>query len=145
MRMQAAREHRLAALGDAMRHQHRLGGAGRAVIHGGVRHIHAGERRHLRLELEQVLQRPLRDLRLVGRVARQELRALDQMIDGRRNMVLVGACADEERHRGGRYVLCRHPRHDALDLELALAARQIERRLEQRVLAGCPRTGRPRD
>jgi hypothetical protein len=33
MRMQAAGEHRLAALGDAVRHQHGFAGSGRAVIH----------------------------------------------------------------------------------------------------------------
>jgi hypothetical protein len=55
----------------------------------------------LRLELEEILQRTLRDLGLIRRVARQELRALNQVIDGCRHMMLVGARADEERHRRG--------------------------------------------
>jgi hypothetical protein len=42
------------------------------------------------------LQRALRDFRLIGRVAGQELRTLDQMIHRRRDMVLVGARAAEE-------------------------------------------------
>ena len=139
VRMQPAREHRLAALGDAVRHQHRLGGAGRAVVHRGVRHLHAGERRDLGLELEQILQRALRDLGLVGRVAGQELGALDQVVDARRHVVLVGAGADEERHRRRPATfLRRHAAEDALDLELALAARQIERRRR----GACPRARR---
>ena len=111
VRMQAAGEHRLAAPGDAVRHQHGLGAGGRAVVHRGVRHLHAGEQRHLGLELEQVLQRALGDLRLIGRVGGEELAALDQVIDGRRHVVAVGAGADEERHRAGRDdVLRRHRR-----------------------------------
>jgi hypothetical protein len=131
MRMQAAREHGLAAPGDAMGHQDRLGGAGRAVIHGGVGDLHLGERRDLRLELEQILQRALRDFRLVGRVACQEFRALDQVIHGRGNMVLVGARTHEERHGRGRDVAAGHAAQDALDLELALGAGQIEWRGQQ--------------
>jgi hypothetical protein len=37
-------KHRLLAPGQAMGHQHRLAAAGRAVIHGGVGHLHAGQR-----------------------------------------------------------------------------------------------------
>ena len=59
----------------------------------------AGEVGDLGLELEQVLQRALGDLRLIGRVGGQELGALDEVIDARRHMVAVGAGADEERHR----------------------------------------------
>jgi hypothetical protein len=41
----------------------------------------AEQPRDLRLELEQHLQRALRDFRLIGRVGGQELAALDQVID----------------------------------------------------------------
>ena len=99
---------------------------GRAVVHGGVGDLHAGQVRDLRLELEQVLQRALRDLRLIGRVGGQELGALDQVIDARRDVVAVGAGADEERHRAGGDVPRRHRAEDALDLDLALGRRQIE-------------------
>jgi hypothetical protein len=68
VRMQIAGEHRLAPPGDAVRHQHGLGGGGRAVIHGGIRHLHAGQHGHLGLEFEQVLQRALGDFRLIRRV-----------------------------------------------------------------------------
>ena len=105
MRMQAAGEHRLLAPRDAMRHQHRLAAGGRAVVHRGVGDLHAGQQRDLGLELEQHLQRALRDLRLIGRVAGQELAALDQMIDGRRDVMAIGAGAEEERDRAGGDVL----------------------------------------
>ena len=133
MGMQPAREDSLAAARDAMGHQHGLAAAGRAVVHGGVRNFHAGEVGHLRLELEQHLQRALRDFRLVGRVARQKFRALDEMVDARGHMVPVSPCADEERRGASRDVARGHAREHALDVEFALAARQIERRLQQLV------------
>lgn len=135
VRMEARRQQRLRAAGDAARHEDRLHASGRAVIHRGVRHIHAGEARDLRLELEQVLQRALRDLGLIGRVAGQELAALDQVIDAGRHMVLVGAAAEEERHVRGGEVLPRHGGERALDLHLA----QVERQALDR--AGEPRGG----
>ena len=101
LRMQAAGEHRLPPPGQAVGHQHGLGGRGRAVIHGGVGDLHAGQVRDLGLELEQVLQRALRNLGLVGRVGGEELGALDQVIDARRHVMAIGAGADEERHGAG--------------------------------------------
>ncbi len=97
LRMQAAGEHRLFAPRQAMRHQHRLAAGGRAVVHRGVGDLHAGQRRDLGLKLEQDLQRALRDFRLIGRVAGQKFRALDQMIDGRGDVVAIGARAEKER------------------------------------------------
>ena len=124
MRVQTAGNDRLAAPGHPPRHQHSLTGRRRAVIHGGVGHLHAGQPAHLGLELEQNLQRALADLGLVRRVGGQELRALDQVIDARRHMVLVGAGADEERHRARGHVLVRQPREMPLDLEFALVRAQ---------------------
>ena len=106
---------------QAMRHQHRFAAGGRAVVHRGVGDLHAGERGDLGLELEQHLQRALRDLRLIGRVARQEFRALDQMIDAGRHMMAIGAGADEERHRARRDIARGERAERALDLDLALA------------------------
>ena len=51
---------------------------------------------------------PLRDFRLIGRVAGQELRALDEMIDARRDVAPIGAGAEKERHRPGRDAAARH-------------------------------------
>ena len=124
LRMQAARDQRLVAAGDAVGHQDGLGGAGRAVVHRGVGDLHAGEQRHLGLELEQVLQRALRDLRLIRRVRGQELAALDHVVDGRRHMMAVGAGADEERRARGRQVPGREALEGTLDFELALVIGQ---------------------
>ena len=96
VRMQAGREHRLFPPRHARRHEHRFRAGRRAVVHGGVGDLHAGEHRDLGLKLEQGLQRALRDLRLVRRVRGQEFRALNEMVDGRRNVVAVGAGAAEE-------------------------------------------------
>jgi hypothetical protein len=127
VRVQVAGQHRLVPPGDAVRHQHGLRRRGRAVVHRGVRHLEPRQRRHLRLELEQVLQRALGDLRLIGRVGGQELRALDQVIDGRRHVVLVGAGADEEGHRPRRDILRSEPSQLPLDLHLPLCLRQVDR------------------
>ncbi len=94
----------------------------------------AGQHRHLGLELEQVLQRALGDLRLIGRVGGEELRALDQVIDARRHVMLVGAGADEERHRSGRRVLRSELAQHPLDLHLALGCGQLDEALEPLVL-----------
>ena len=99
MRMQVSRQHRLAPLGDPVRHQHRLGRRGRAVIHRGIGHFHAGQHGDLSLKLEQCLQRALGDLGLIGRIGSKKLGALNQVVDARRNVMPIGAAADEERHR----------------------------------------------
>ena len=119
MRVQPAREDRLAAPGDPPRHHDRLPAGGRAVIHRGVGDLAAIEPRDLGLELEQGLERALGDLGLVGRVAGQELAALDQMIDAGRNMVAIGAAAEEEGHVAGDHVGARQRAELALDVELA--------------------------
>src|SRR5262249_7263731 len=88
--------------------------------------------RDLGLELEQHLQRALRDLRLVGRVRGQELTALDQVIDRRRHVMAIDAGADEARNRARDDVLGGHGGERALDLELALGLREIEQAVEAR-------------
>ena len=70
-----------------------------AVIERGIGHLHAGQQRHLALELEQHLQRALAHLRLVRRVGGQELAAHQQLIDAGRDVVAIGAGAEEARHR----------------------------------------------
>jgi hypothetical protein len=88
--MQVARDHRRMLPGDADRHHHGLGRAGRAVIHRGIRQVHAGEFRDHRLELEDGLQRALRKLGLVGRVGGQEFAALHQRVDDHGPVMEVG-------------------------------------------------------
>ena len=129
LRMQPAGNHRAVASRQAMGHQHRLAARGRAVVHRGVRDLHSGQRGHLGLELEQDLQRALRDFRLIGRVAGQEFGTLDEMIDGRRNVPPIGARAEKKRNRSGGDAAIGDRRHRALDRHLALRERHVEKTL----------------
>ncbi len=132
MRMEPARQHGAAAARDAVRHHHRFAGGGRPVVHRGVGDIHAGQQRHLGLELEQILQRALRHLRLVRRVGSEEFAALDQVVDRGWDVVTIGAGAEEAGARPGAEILRRQSRHVALHFQLALERRQIDRRLQPR-------------
>ena len=84
-----------AAVGNAHSHGYRFGGAGRAVVHGGVGDLHAGELADHRLELEDGLQGTLRNLRLVGSVGGEELAPLHQRIDNDRPVVAISAGAEK--------------------------------------------------
>ncbi len=107
MGMEARGEHRLAAAGDPPGHSDRFPAGGRAVVHRGVGDVAAVEPGDLGLELEQGLESALGDLGLVGRVAGQELAALDEMVDRRRDVVPIGAAAEEEGHVAGDQILPR--------------------------------------
>ena len=87
--MHRARDDSLVASGDAHGHHHGLSRAGRTVVHRRVGDLHAGEFADHRLELEHRLQRTLRDLRLVRRVAGQKLAALDERVDDDRPIVAI--------------------------------------------------------
>ncbi len=132
--MEAPGKHRLPPTGDAVCHHHRFGRGTAAVVHGGVRHLHAGDERHLGLKLEEILQRALRHLGLIGRVGGEELAALDEMVDARRDVVAVGAGAEKGRHGGSPHIAAGEGLEGALDLELAHVGRQRRRRLEQHLL-----------
>ena len=95
LRVHAARHHRSVPSGHARRHHHRLGRGGRAVVHGGVRHLHAGQLADHGLKFEDGLQGALRHLRLVRRVGGEELAARDQRVDQHRAVVVVRAGAQE--------------------------------------------------
>ena len=120
----------------------RLPAGGRAVVHRGVGDLAAVEPRDLGLELEQGLERALGDLGLVGRVAGQELAALDEMIDAGRNMVAIGAAAEEEGHVAGGDIAPRQRAELALDAELA---GMIGQALDRRRRAAPPRARRRTD
>ena len=124
MRMQAAGQHGLAAPGHPVCHHHGFGAGRGPVVKRGVRHVHAGDQRHLGLELEQVLQRALGDFRLIRRVRGQELAALDQVIDRGRDMMAIGPGPQEARHAAGGNVLRGHRRDRPLDFHLAGMGRQ---------------------
>ena len=78
-------------LGEVARRGDRRG----ALVDRGVGDRQAGQLGDRGLVLEHHLQPALGDLRLVGRVGRQELRALDQHVDQRGDVVVVHARAEE--------------------------------------------------
>ncbi len=119
MRVEAGREDRLGPPRDPPRHSDRFPAGGRPVVHRRIGDLAAVQPRDLGLEFEQHLQRALRDLGLVGRVAGQELAALDDMVGARRDMVAIGAAAEEERHLARDQVLARQSGQLALDRKLA--------------------------
>ncbi len=127
MRMDAARQDGFFSTGDTVRHHHRLGAGGGAVIKRSVGDLHPGQQGHLGLELEQVLQRSLRHLGLIRGIGGQELAALDQMVDRGGDVMAIGAAADEKRRRAGSDIPRRQAGDHPLDLDLALRQRQIER------------------
>ena len=135
MRVHARGDDRLVPARDAVRHQDRFPHRGRAVVHRRVRDFAAEQARDLRLELEHHLQRALRDLGLVGRVAGQELAALDDVVDARRDVMLVGAAAEEEGHVARDHVLARKRRHVPFDRHLGGVHRQaLDRPRQPRAL-----------
>ena len=71
--MEVARDENLAAPGLDVRHHGRFRDGGRAVVQGGVGHVHAGQLSDQCLVLEDRLQRPLARFRLIGRVRGVEL------------------------------------------------------------------------
>ena len=75
--------------------KHGFGEAGAAVVDRRVRHVHAGQRGHHRLEFVDQLQRALARLGLVRRVRGEEFAALRDVPDRGRNVVVVAAGAEE--------------------------------------------------
>ena len=133
MRVQARRIRCLGPPRDPPRHADRFPAGGRAVVHRGIGDLAAVQPRDLGLELEQHLQRALRDLRLVGRVAGQKLAALDDVVDARRHMVAIGAAAEEERHLAGDEVLAGQRRQLPLDRQFGrMVGQALDAVLESR-------------
>ncbi len=95
VRVQAARDDEALALGRRHRQVAGRGDRGGPLVEAGVGDRQAGQLRHRGLELEHHLQAALGDLRLVGRVGREELGALGDRVDDRRHVVVVHPGADE--------------------------------------------------
>ena len=104
LRVHGTRDDRGVAARHAHSHHDGFGSAGGAFIHAGIGDLHAREFADHRLELEHGLQRTLRNLRLVGRVAGQELAALHEGVDDDGLVVLVNSGA-EKAGVAGRVVL----------------------------------------
>ena len=127
LRVQRARQHDARPFRlDAQRHEHRLRGRRRAVVHAGVGHLHPEQHRDQRLKLEDRLQRPLAHLGLVRRVGGVELGPLQDLVDHRRHEVRVGAGAEEAVLLRGR-VACRQRFEPRPHLLLGEPGRQVDR------------------
>ena len=83
------------AAGRVLRDVARVRGHGLAVVAGRVRDVHPGQLADRGLVLEDGLEHALAHLRLVRRVRREELAALQDRVDHRRHVVVVDACAEE--------------------------------------------------
>ncbi len=122
------REHRArAAAREPLGHQQRLDERGGALVERRVGDFQPGQQADVRLELEDRLQRPLRDLGLVRRVRRQPLGPVEHLVGDRRDVVVVEPGAQEERRVAGVGVLRRHPADEAADLDLGHRRRQVRR------------------
>ncbi len=98
------------ALRQPLGHQQRLDERRRSLVERRVRHLEARQQADVRLELEDRLEGPLGDLRLVRRVGGQPLRAVEHLVRDRGHVVVVDAAAQEERRVAGIGVACRRCR-----------------------------------
>ncbi len=87
----------LSRSGEPHRHHGRFRHRGRAVVHGCVGHVHAGQLADHGLKFEDRGERALRDFGLVGRVGSQKLAARDHRIHQHRPVVVVNARAQKGR------------------------------------------------
>ena len=109
----------------AHRHQAGLGHGAGAVVHRGVRHLHARERRDHRLVFINRLQRALTGFRLIGGIGAVELAARDDRPDGRRNMMFVRTGTNKIERQT---ILVRALLHQLHDLQLVHAFRDALQR-----------------
>ncbi len=138
-------EARALLLAHALAQRHRLGGSGRLVQHRRVGDRHSGEIAHHRLEIDERLEAPLRDLRLVRRIGGVPRRVLEDVAqDDAGRVRSVVALADE----GAQHAILRGDRRELLE-RLVLAHRRgqregrgtADRRRNERVDQRGPRSG----
>ena len=121
VRVDAARDDEAAAPGRPHRQVAGRGDRGWALVEAGVGDRQPGQLRHRGLELEHHLETALRYLRLVGRVRSEELGALGDRVDDRRDVVVVHPGADEADLRLGIGVAGGERREPLVDVGLALS------------------------
>src|SRR5215475_1895625 len=76
-------------------HHYSFRSGGRAIVHGGIRYLHAGKLADHGLKFKDGLQRALRNLRLVRRVGRKKLAARNERVNDDWAIVIVGASAEK--------------------------------------------------
>ena len=130
VRVDAAGDDELGAFGRVHRQVARRGDRARPLVEPGVGDRQPGQLRHRGLELEHHLQPALGDLRLVGRVGREELGARGDRVDDRRHVVVVHPGAEEADLLFGVGVPPGQRREALVDLGLAHPLGQVERPAE---------------
>ena len=110
-RIHATRHDDLRPSGRRVRHQRGFGQRRGAVVDRRVRDVHAGQFRDHRLVFVDGPERPLAGFGLVRRVGGEELAAQDQVVDRARDVVVVGAGAEEAHVGIGVGVLRRERAH----------------------------------
>ena len=108
-------------------HQHRLGRGAAAVVQAGVGDVHAGQLGDQRLVLEEDLQVALAGLGLIRRVRRVELAARGDVVDDRRNEMVVAAAAEKADLLAGCDVLAGQRGHVRRQLDLGQRRRNVQR------------------
>ena len=89
--MHAARHRYRSASRQADRHHHGFRRRRRAVIHGSIRNLHAGQLTDHRLKFKNRLQRSLRNLGLVRSVSRKKFPTRDQRVNDHWPIVVVSS------------------------------------------------------
>ena len=113
--------------GDFQRHGDGFGQAGGAVVVAGVGGVHAGQGAHHALVFVGRLQRALRYLRLVRRVSRVEFAAQQDVVNHRRNEMMIGASAAKDGEVLPVIVRLADGQHFGGYLHLAHGRRQVQR------------------
>ena len=116
---------------DSAGHERGLREARRAVVHARVGNLHAEELRGERLELVGCLERPLGNLRLVGRVGGEELAAGDQWADDGGAEMVIDARAEETGVVACVEVALSQRSHRSAEVHFRHGVRQIERRVAE--------------
>jgi hypothetical protein len=130
LRVQRLGEHDLRPARRVLRDVAGVGSDGRAVVARRVRDVHPGELADHGLVLIERLEDALAHLRLVRRVRRQKLAALENRVDDRGDVVVVEAGAEKRDLLAGRNVERREVFEPRDDLLLRERLVEVERALQ---------------
>src|SRR6266516_292063 len=130
LRVRRLGDHDLRAAGRVLRDVAGVGSDGRAVVTRRVRDVHAGDLADRGLVLEDRLEHPLAQLRLIGRVRGQEFASLEHRVDDRRHVVVIEARPEERHVRPVVLVLRRELLEVGGELLLGQGRRNVQRPVE---------------